>query len=242
MKIRVLALPLLAGAAFLAGCTGAPNTTPTPTPTSNGVEALAAADIVTKSTDALNKASSYRLKGSVTDNGAAVQIDMLVVGADRKMNVTAVGLTMEVLKISGATYVKSDDFWAQVASAAIPDQAQRTQALTLIKGKYVKLTAELETQLADFVPDAETILKPSSGAYTKGEATTIDGKPAITLTDADGNKLYVATTGEPYALRLETKTGDKIDVLEIGNKATITAPSASDVIDSALFIAAAAGK
>jgi hypothetical protein len=241
MKIRTLLLPLLAGAAFLAGCTqgASPTTTPT-TPAGNGVEALAAGDIVAKATDALNKASSYRLKGDFKDDeGTNVTLDMLVVGADKKTSMSSAGLSIEVYQISGVTYLKADDLWAQLLGSMIQDKAQQTLALNLLKGKYVKLTPEYQTMLAGVVPDAASLLKPEKGDFTKGATTTIDGKPVVTLTDGNGNKLYVATTGEPYPLRLESSNGEKMDVIEIGNKATIAAPGASDVLDMAQLLAAA---
>ncbi|MCT9091909.1 hypothetical protein N4G70_23985 [Streptomyces sp. ASQP_92] len=48
-------------------------------------------------------------------------------------------------------------------------------------------------------------------AATKGATTTVDGRPAIVLTEKDGKESYiidVATTGKPYLLKMVTVGGD----------------------------------
>ena len=37
----------------------------------------------------------------------------------------------------------------------------------------------------------------STGTPTKGGTSTVDGTKVVTMTDTDGSKLYVATTGKP---------------------------------------------
>jgi hypothetical protein len=233
MRARVLLVPLVMAAAFLAGCTSnAPGATATstPTPTSNGVDALTADEILAKATEAIGKASSFRIKGSAVEDGTKVAIDLVSVGKNTKGTVTGEGMTFDIVQVDGVSYVKADEFWRLMLATFIKDEAQRTMAGAALKGKYVKAPADKADDLKSFVPAADDLLK-AEGAVTKGEATTIDGKPAITLTDASGNKIYVATTGEPYPLRVEAKTGEKMEIVEIGANATITAPAAADILD-----------
>lgn len=237
MRARVLLVPLVVAAAFLAGCANAtPGTDPTPTPTTNGIEALTADEILAKSTEALNKATSYRVTGSAEEEGTKATIDLTVAGKNVKGTIKAEGMEIEVVQVDGQTFLKADALWESLLGAFVQDKAQLNLALTAIKGKYVKAPAD-DDSLSSFIPKPEELLKPEGGgAFTKGAVTTIDGKSVITLTDTKGNKLYVANTGEPYPVRLESANGDKIDIVEVGASATITAPSAAEVVDIEQFV------
>ena len=61
--------------------------------------------------------------------------------------------------------------------------------------------------------DSDTMLAGFEGGPNlarKGKTTTVDGKPAITLTETDGDETYttyVATEGKPYILKMVIKGG-----------------------------------
>jgi hypothetical protein len=233
MRLRILLLPLAAAAALLAGCATANPSTP-PTPTSNGVEALSAQEILTKATGALDAAKSYRLTGVFVDDGDKAELEMTVAGDNAKISIKSDIMNFEAVRFGGQTYLKADDLWEPLISLAVKDEAQRALAIAMIKGKYVTVPADQQT-MQKLVPKASEILEPEAGTFTKGAATTIDGKPVITLTDAKGNKLYVATTGEPYPVRLESATGETVNVVDIGVEAAVTAPPAAEVVDVSKF-------
>ncbi len=99
-----------------------------------------------------------------------------------------------------------------------------------IETKYLKLPSPL----ADLVPTKDGLIEPE-GSVTKGEITTVNGQPAITLSDSDG-KLNIALQGKPYPLDLTDAKGNKIEFSDFDASVTITAPPAADVVDAAAFL------
>jgi hypothetical protein len=233
MRVRLALIPLVAAAALLAGCATAtpPATTPTSTgPADNGVSALAPADILTKAQAALAAAKSFHMVGTTTDNGQKVAVDLKYSGKDAAGTVDVGAVKIEIISVGTDVYLKApDDFW----SSQIP-AAQASTLLALIKGKYVKVDSK-NASVASLVDPLrpENLLKPD-GTVTKGDTKTIDGAPAIALVDSsDNSKLYIATTGDPVPLSIESGTSDgaSVQFKEYNLPVMITAPATGDVFD-----------
>jgi hypothetical protein len=228
MRARVLLLPLALAAVLVSGCTTTPGATPTPTPTptTNGLEALSADEIIKKSTDALDAAKSFRAKGTGVSDGTKMEIDIQFAGDDVKGTITAEGFDVEIISVSGASYMKADaEFW----KTFLPDNIEAT-ALPLLAGKYVKVPAG---SAGGLVPKAADLYE-SNKTWSKDGTTTVNGKPAVTVTDGD-NKVNVSLVGTPYPLNIVSKEGT-IELSEFDVGATIAAPPAAEVFDLSAFI------
>ena len=91
-------------------------------------------------------------------------------------------------------------------SSAAPALAQ------IINGRWIKAPATTGdfasfAALTDIAQLLEGILSGHGEQLEKGDETTVDGTPAITVNDtSESGTLYVATEGEPFPLKIE-KTG-----------------------------------
>jgi hypothetical protein len=236
MRVRLALIPVIATVALLAGCTTAntPATAPTSTgPADNGVSAMAPSDILAKMQAALAAAKSYHVVGSATAQGQKVDLDLKFSGDNVTGSITTGSATIEVIGVGSDIYLKApDDFWAAFVPAP-----QASTLLALIKGKYVKVGATNATIAAQVDPLRPKNLLKLDGTVTKGDTKTINGQPAIALVDSkSGQKVYVATTGEPVPLAIEPGTSPgqgstSVQFKEYNIPVTITAPAASDVFD-----------
>jgi hypothetical protein len=201
-----------------------------PAQADNGVAALTADEILAKAKEAVSKAGSYQISGSNTSEGTTVTMDYKFSGKDLigKMSMGE-GADVDVLAVGGKQYMKpSETFWAMMVG---PEQAKTMAAATA--GKWVAIPAGDSSSSFLAAADTDELLKPT-GTLAKGEAVQVDGKPAITLTDSGDaeSTLFVATTGEPYVLKVgKAATGEGIVFAGFGQKFEITAPTADQVIE-----------
>lgn len=244
MRVRLALIPLVAGAALLAGCTtGTPNATTTPTSAGNGVAALSADEILAKAQAAFKAAKSVHVKGDFSESagtgatpspstsaaaGLKASIDATVAGKDYTGTFTTSGFTVQISRIGNDVYLKAPDaMWTSLVPAGL----QSTVAL--LKGKWVKFDASspLLAGFSDF-NDPSSLLSNDNG-FTKGEVGSVDGKPAIALVDKkNSSKLWVSTEGEPVPLKREDPGSPNALLFTDYNKAvTLTPPPAAEVFD-----------
>jgi len=232
MRARlVLTIAALGAASLIAGCAtqsggGAGTPTASPTPADNGVAALSANEILQKATTALKDQESIHMKGAGKEDGEAVEIDLKIKGDDVAGTVAAQGLTLEIVRVGADAYLKADKLWETLLAA-------NPTALNLLKGKFLKFPAT-DPRFKEFTnfSNPEEILKPE-GTVTKGATKTVNGKPAIGLTDDAKEKstVWISTVGDPVPLRIEEDgTGNAVD-FTYDEAITITAPATTEVID-----------
>jgi hypothetical protein len=229
MRMRTLLVPVAAAAAlFVAGCTGAPgpDATPTPTSTTNGLEDQTAEAIMTAAEDALAEAESVHVSGTVGEGAEAITLDLTYAGANATGTVEVSGVSVEVRKLGNDLYVKAADtsLYAQFLS---PEQQA---LLPLIADKWVKVNAGLAAMFIPGVPLTATQFTLYDPPLEKGDVTEIDGTPAITITDANGQSYAVALVGEPYILE-STHEDSTLTFADYDESVTIEAPAAADVVD-----------
>jgi hypothetical protein len=232
MRIVRLAVALSVAVVLVAGCKGGRDagSTATPAPTDNGVSALPANEIVNRSLQALREAVSFRLKGATTDEDMKIDVDLMYRGEDVIGKVTVDGAGLELIKVGTLLYIKPDE-------TALKELSRGNNAVAaLLRGKWLKGLAD-SGDLAGFgeIADIDQVLKPS-GELSKGETKDVNGTPAITLEEksAGGDKLYVATVGPPYPLRIEGEGGDSrgvLDFSEFGAEVDVKAPPSTEVVD-----------
>jgi hypothetical protein len=230
MRVRLALIPLVATAALLAGCATTGTTAgaaPTSSgPVSNGVEAMAPADIITKAKAALASAKSYHVKGGTTDAGEKATIDATFQGKNWGGNIQADGLSFDIVVVGTDIYLKAPDaVWAML----IPAGPQST--LAALTGKWVKADTSTPglSSFADISPDD---FLQTNGTLSKGDAKTINGTPAVGVVSADKTVIYVATQGEPYPLQVVDPSGTQNLTIDQFNSApAVTVPAAADVFD-----------
>lgn len=232
---RVL-LTLTAAALLAAGCatdttsgSGAPAASPSPS--GNGVADLTAEQILARSKAALQGATSVRIKGSGGAGSEKFDLDMRYSGTSSVGTISAAGQPVELRRLGPTVYLKGGrEFWVGTAGEG---------AAELLAGKWLKspLTDKRFADLAeitDLDQAASGILEPD-GKVSKGQRKTIDGTAAIGLTSGgDDGTLYVATTGEPYPLQIEStdpKDPSMLSFADYGKPVTVETPAADTVID-----------
>lgn len=235
--------PIAVAAVLAAGCGGTSDTSSssgsgpatTQAPAENGVDQLAATEILTKAKAALAKASSVHVSGTSSGDGAELRLDLQVSGTKGGHGTIITGNNkIEVLRIGQTLYLKAD-------GEALSGLAGNPEAAKLLVGKYLKgsaTDAKLK-DLADFTSLSEmaTNFLDPGGKISKTERKTIRGMPAIGLLDdsADGGVMYVSLQGEPYPLQLtpgpkSTEQGT-LDFLDYGKPVELTEPPADQVVD-----------
>ena len=223
MRVRALVVPLVLVVVMVAGCS-TPTSTPestaapslTPTPTVNANELLTAEELLAKSRDTLQEASSFRVKISASIGIITAITDVVYVGDDAKGTQSALGQVTEFVRIGKYIYVKGgESYWSLIV---------RLEQLQLVTGKWVKVDATNPNH-AGVVPSFDASLG-DVGEVTRVGPTTIDGKPAITLKSRDGT-IHISTDGEPYPLRIEavqsTPNGNVTVVIDFSEFGTVVA-------------------
>jgi hypothetical protein len=227
----------VASATLLTACGGgstAAGSSPAAKSTGNGIEKLAAADIMTKMDAAASAATSVHVVGKASQ----VSLD-LTIGKDGADDTVGVGgPPVEVLRVGTDYYMKGDAaFWTKTANA---------QVAKVVAGKYVKVTAAQAADYQSFtnMSDFFTGMLKAGGTVTKGAVTTVDGQRALTLTDtSDGSLLFVALDGPPLPLKSSKSGSDggSVTFSAWNQPVTVSAPAAADVIDMAALAAGTTG-
>jgi hypothetical protein len=241
----VHAVTILAVAATLvSGCTSGTVSPSVPTsadPTTNGVADLPAAAILERARTALTAAKSFRVRGGVFHDaiydgrGRASDpqlwsVDVRIAGAD-SAGWTAIGASkQESITVGGKRYLRaSEQILAQTVGS------ERAQSLNGVLGdRWVTVPPRLRV-FGDFVTAVyvDGLLEPAV-TVTKGATKVIGGVRTIALIESGRTTttIYVATTGEPYPVRLERAELEGLSFTEFGATfPQIQAPPAADVID-----------
>ena len=199
----------------------------------DGVAALSADEILKKATAALKDAGSVRIKGEGGSGTERFAIDLSYSEGNSTGTLGVNGQTIELRKLDQTVYLKgSREFWMGNGGEG---------AAQLLTGKWLKtpLTDKRFSGLSDLTDldeAADGILDPD-GTISKGEQKTINGVPSIGLVSSgkEGGTLWVASTGEPYPVRIEpdANSGEQgaLDFSGYGEKVTVEVPPADQVVD-----------
>ncbi|CAM5663003.1 Lipoprotein OS=Streptomyces alboniger OX=132473 GN=CP975_14290 PE=4 SV=1 [Streptomyces alboniger] len=203
---------------------------------------MSGGEIAEKAVEATSKAESLRIKGDVTDGEeGSISLDMALDTGGRCAGTMGMGGqgSIELIIPGGTVYLKYDEKFLRAQSKGEP-AADVQAAVDMLAGRWAKTGAtsadakefgafcDLDVVLADF--------KDARSAARRGGTTTVDGVPAIRLTESDGKEkyeLYVATKGKPYLLKVDTWDGGKPQSLTFGDfdKPVRTTPPTGDVLD-----------
>lgn len=204
-------------------------------PETDGIQDLSADELVERAKDAATAAESVRLSGEVVEDGSTMIIDMQFSGDGSTGTISNAGATVELLQVStDEYYMKADaDSWEQLTGDAASGD--------IFADRYVRISGDDEsvgdlTSFLDFEAFVDEVLD-IDGPIEKGETAEVNGVQAIGIIDQgseDGGTLWVAVTGEPYPLRIESPDGSgegAIDFLDWGKAVDIKAPPEDEVID-----------
>ncbi len=186
---------LLLAVLLAVGCGGSSSS-----PSSNGVEAKSATEILEATKQASAEATSVHIAGSIVSEGKPITLDMeLLAGKGGQGKIGQEGFTIDLVETEGSVYING--------SAAFYRHVGGTAAAQLLQGRWLKApsnSGELASlaSLTNLSKLIDTALA-SHGTLSKGAKTTVEGQPAIAINDTSkGGTLYVATTGKPYPLEI----------------------------------------
>jgi hypothetical protein len=228
MRALRLLIPLALAAGFIAGCGGKPATpAPTATTPSEAFPGKSAAEIVDLAKAALAAAPSVHIKGTFLEEGKPMTIDVQYTKAhDGVGTMSKEGESFQIIKIGSDVYLKGDD--AFMKSIIGDDET----VAKLLKGKWIKGTGSDVADMAAFFNIADEIFKDVPSDLRRGDTGVINGIKALALVStSDDGKMWVATEGEPYPLRLDAGADGTIDFTDYGATVDVKAPPASEVFD-----------
>jgi hypothetical protein len=244
MPITVLAAALAVGTAACgaSGGSAGPGTTAgtkaaaSPGSSADPLAGLTSQQIAKRAVADTEAAPSVRVVGGGSDSGQAFTIDLTLVRGKGCEGTVAEGKRGSFQLVYHSTTV-----WLRPDSAFYQSQGIPAAMLTILKGKYLELKASgsglasmagictMSHLLSQFTLDAGT---------TKGIMTTINGQPAVKITDKTGTGYaYVSDTTTPELLRVEKagSGGGRIDFTYYATPVAITPPPASQVVDASKF-------
>jgi hypothetical protein len=206
------------GAIALVGCGGS---------SGNGVASKSPDQILAASKAAAESASSVHVAGTFSTGGMPVSLDVsLAAGRGGHGQLSENGLSFELIVVDNTIYIKG--------SRAFYEHFAGPTAADLLVGKWLKAPAnngQLGT-LASLTNLSKILGQTlvSSGSVAKGSSTTVNGQPAVELTDTDKNgSLFVATTGQPFPLQISKGGAEagKVTFSAWNQPVTLTPPASA---------------
>ncbi|GAA1349065.1 hypothetical protein [Streptomyces beijiangensis] len=200
-------------------------------------------DLATKAIKANRAATSFTVKGNVSDpKEGDIAVDLAI---DHRGDCKGtIGLgdqgSMGLIKTGKTVYMSYDE---KLLRAQSKGEAKKDTdaAVKMLVGNWVKSTSS-DPDVKDLASmcDIDELLgtfDPTDTAADKGKDTTVDGRKAATLTEKDGKEtytMYVATEGTPYLLKLDVAGGDQPTTLAFSGfdkPVGAKAPAKKDIVD-----------
>ncbi|MGW4065682.1 hypothetical protein ACWEGE_45860 [Amycolatopsis sp. NPDC004747] len=237
MRSFRLAALLTAGSLALAGCAGSSDTpapaaagTTTPATSSTpAAPALDAAKVGPAITAAAKQASAVHVKGTMSQEGSAVNLDLQLNPDSASGTVVKDGLEIPVLRVGDKYYFKFTESLVKQSGAPAAAAKQLT-------GKWVSSTAKIGQSIGEAFKmflDYKTFTEGTLGELEKttfkpGEQTTVAGAPALTFASSEGTATVAAT--EPhYLLRMSDPKNGAMEFSDWNKPATVSEPPAADI-------------
>lgn len=235
-RLRLVAL-VAAGSLALAGCSGTQDTpvpaaaaaTTSPASSAPAAPALDAAEVGTAISDAAKQASAVHVKGTMTQEGSALNLDLQLNPDSASGTVVKDGLEIPVLRIGDKYYFKFTESLVKQAGAPAAAAKQLT-------GKWVSSTAKIGQGIgAAFKTflDYKSFTQGTLGELEKttfkpGEQTTLAGAPALTFASSDGTAT-VAATAPHYLLRMSDPKNGAMEFSDWNKPTTVSEPPAAEI-------------
>ncbi len=175
----------------------------------NGEAAKQPDQILKDTVAALRGAEAVHMYGEVPTGSDTIGMDLHYNRSGNLMGTITIGTVNADLVITGGhTFLKGRSLFARFGG---------DQAASVIGDRWVVVPAgtgpgsEIVDGLAtftDFNKLADLFATPTGGAVTKGGASTVDGRPAVSLRASD-SVLWVSTTGRAYPVALKPRAGSR---------------------------------
>jgi len=203
------------GSSSSSGTTTTGASTPT---TRTSADANALAD---SSYQAMKALGTFRVSGSLVTSGQNLTLDMVLNQNGLKGTFTTSKGTFHLITLASTVYMEADHgFWA---AQGLPDTTAQ-----LLAGKWLTgLPASATKDLANSFTISKVLGSlDASGAVTDVGTTTVAGQSAVALKGSDGSIGYVAATGTPYLLKVESPDNGAQGTLMFSEFGTAQAPTA----------------
>jgi len=214
-RLKATLTCLLAGAlvAVLLGCGGS---------SSNGVASKSATEILAASKAAVASASSVHVMGKTTQGRLSASLDLTLSTAGGTAQVSLPGGSFELIRIGETLYLKANPALYRTLGISAP-------AGTWLKAPTGNAQVGTLVVFTELAGEVDNLLR-TSGEIVKGSVTTANGQPAIELkqrTQVYSGKLYVATTGKPYPIKLVDRglVAGQISFSEWNKPVSLSAPA-----------------
>jgi hypothetical protein len=191
----------------------------------NGVAAKPAHQILAAARTAAQSASSVHvIANSKVMNGRPFKLDTSLSTQQGQARSSFFGFEFEVIRDGGTLYIKGN--------RAFDRRLESTQGVKVPLGVWLKGPTASVGQIGEVTDISKElpVILSGSGKVTKGAQVKLDGQPAITLKltrKLYTGTLYVATTGQPYPLKL-VKNGQETGQTTFTNwndPVTVTPPA-----------------
>jgi len=229
-KARYMAQTIILTAALSAGAAACGSSA-----SSDPLAGLTSTQIARQAVTGTEAASSVRIYGQGSDSGQPLSIDLTIVkgkGCQGSLSEGSVG-SFKLVYTGGTVWVLPDSKFYQ--SNNVP-----AAVTSILNGKWLEVKGTtsgigtianlctMSTLLGQFTGDA---------GNAKGVKTTLNGQPAVKITDnTDKGYAYVTDTAPPQLLQV-TKPGAGGGTINFSynTATTITPPPASQVIDGSKY-------
>lgn len=203
---------------------------------------LSGPEVANKAVTATKKVKSLKIAVDTTADGGRISAHLSGNTAGDCTGTMAIGPTgtMEIRKTGDTVYTQFDEAMLREQSKGEPAEDIQA-AVDMLAGHWLQSKASdpdnkemLELcDLKSLLQDFET----NDNAAKKSGSTTVDGRPALRLTEKDSEGTYtilVATEGEPYILKVDsTDGGDPMTMTlsEFDKPVVVQRPAAKDILD-----------
>jgi hypothetical protein len=210
----------------------------------NGIGSLTPAQALAASGRALAAVPNLVIDGTLTENGAALGLDVeseshgrdaagTIVSKSGKMGFVG---TVKFISLPNTLFLDGGPtFWKGILAGSTSGltAAQRARLLGLIVHQWIELT---RSDARSFAGDLGALVKPGqlaasltspNGTLSKGAAKVIRGVPALPIISSNGGTLWLALSGPPLPVELSGRNASTSGALAFAYPATlaITAPA-----------------
>lgn len=164
------------------------------------------------------------VSGAVTSAGTPVTLNLnLVSGKGARGQMSEGGLGFQIVALNGTAYINgSDAFWRHFGG---------NTAAQLFKGKWLKAPETGQFASLAQLTNLQALVGQAlsrHGTLSKGQTTTVNGQKVIAVNDtSQGGTLYVATTGNPYPVKISKSgsSGGQLSFDSFNQTVSLTAPA-----------------